>query len=79
MHDRIRGWLAGELPAATLEFGDAPGEFPNCFVDLTPPILAGRLWVIRALPQSELPLVFGRGHPRIHGVLPASLEIHPIA
>ena len=79
MHDRVRAWLAGELPAATLDSRDAPGEFPNRFVDLTPATLAGRLWVIRALPRRELPLVFGRGHPRIRGVLPASLEIHPIA
>jgi len=79
MHERIRAWLAGALPAATLESSDAPREFPNCFVDLTPPTLTGRLWVIRALPRRELPLVFGRGHPRIRGVLPASLEIHPIA
>jgi hypothetical protein len=79
MHDRIRAWLAGELPAATLEPCEAHCEFPNRFVDLTPATLAGRLWVIRALPGRELPLVFGRGHPRIRGVLPASLEIHPIA
>jgi hypothetical protein len=79
MHEHIRRWLAGRLVDRTPDLGRPAKAFPDRFVDLTPPALAGRTHVVRALPGDELPLVFGRGHPKVSGVLPAELAIHPIA
>jgi hypothetical protein len=78
MTDTIRDWLRGAHLGSVLT-GGSRMEFPNAFVDLTPSRLAGALFVARALPTSELDLVFGRGHPAIRGTLPTSLEVHPIA
>jgi hypothetical protein len=48
------------------------------FVDMTPRELSGRLAIAKALPEGELQLVFGEGHPDIEGRMPEELRIHPI-
>jgi hypothetical protein len=49
------------------------------FVDITPPELRTRIFVAKAVPRGELPLVFGRGHPNIASRLPETLAVHPIS
>jgi hypothetical protein len=44
---------------------------------LTPPWLKGAR-VAKALPDGELPLVFGRGSPIVAAELPEAMAIHPI-
>jgi hypothetical protein len=79
-HARIHDWLDGKhaLQPNRLNVFRAQGE--RIFVNLTPPELQGRLWVVKALPDGELPLVFGLGHPNVDacGMTPES-RIHPIA
>jgi hypothetical protein len=47
-------------------------------VDLTPPELASALFVAKALPEKEVPLVFGEGGPGVLQAIPRSLRVHPL-
>ncbi len=77
---QLRDWLHGdhEKFAGVLADG-APEQGATYFVDLTPDALRTKLVVVKALPASELPLTFGRGHPRLRCAPPEPLAIHPIA
>jgi hypothetical protein len=52
---------------------------PRLFADITPPDLRSKLFVAKAIPQDEWPLVFGSGHPWIEQELPEHVRVHPIA
>jgi hypothetical protein len=79
-HVQVRAWLRGEHQAFSGLVGDVNAEGPRRrFVDLTPHALRSKLVVVRALPSTELPLTFGRGHPVLRTPLPEALSIHPIA
>ncbi len=78
-HDRLRRWLAGEHAgywprSATLE--QRVPESARLFADVGRGRVPG-LWVMRAIPAGELPLVFGLGHPALPN-LPGELAVHPI-
>lgn len=78
-HAKLREWLCG---AATGRRSTAPRPRTlraRRFVDLTPEHLAGRCFVVKAMADSELPLVFGRKHPSLLGEPPPGREIHPLA
>ncbi len=64
-HQTLRDWLAGkhERFQGLLKKDHLPRKDPRLFADLTPPELAGRLAIAKALPRVEVPLTFGRGHP----------------
>ncbi len=77
MHAELRRFLqGGHAGLATLKGLPGGGAGPCRFVDLS---LARGPVVARALPRTELPLTFGRGHPFAHTGLPESLSVHPIA
>lgn len=82
MHERLRKWLAGEHARFQVSgFAQRALEVTRLsdrFVDLTPNKVRARLRIVRALPESELPLVFGRGHPDLDAI-PAPLAVHPLA
>jgi hypothetical protein len=79
-HDRIRRWLAGKnRTAEPIVPPLVPDQPDRLFAELTPPNLASRLFVAKALPQTELPLVFGFGHPGALRGIPDALQVHPIA
>lgn len=77
-HHRLRRWLCGEHATRAHRL-EPPARVAFGFVDLTPAALRGRLHVAKALPDGELPLTFGPGHPSVIGALPAELSVHPIA
>jgi hypothetical protein len=81
MQPRLRAWLDGEhtsmrCPSSAPPAGDRPA---NPCADLTPPQLADRVWVAKAIPWGELPLTFGRGNPDLLVEAPEPLRVHPIA
>jgi hypothetical protein len=78
--ERLLAWLRGDHAKFAGVLGDRPRE-PGVplFVDLTPDALRSQLVVAKALPANELPLTFGRGHPRLKCAFPEMLAIHPIA
>jgi hypothetical protein len=75
-HRSLRLWLSGEYADETSALFEVPSTRALRFANLTPEHLSGRLWVVKALPDTELPLVFGRIHPNVdpsrqrHGVHP---------
>jgi hypothetical protein len=79
-HDRIRRWLAGEHRLLVPDFAEStPAQrAERRFVDLTPLELRSKFFVAKALPDGEVPLVFGDGGPGALARLPAPLRIHPI-
>jgi hypothetical protein len=79
MHPRLRHWLAGEHARTPCKIAErtAAGRVLE-FADLTPDELRGKLFVVKALPRSELDLTFGSGHPAVIGPLPDSFRVHPI-
>jgi hypothetical protein len=79
--ERLHRWLAGEhreVGLAFIESGSALNR-ERQFVDMTPPELAPRLFVAKAVPDREISLVFGDGHPAVTGQMPEGLRIHPIS
>lgn len=75
---RIRRWLARGMPPAAGRPAPPPTTKEPRFADLTPPALAGRAAVARALDPARMPLVFGEGHPWVPRPAPGAL-VHPIA
>lgn len=75
-HESLARWLddGHPRPAGPLA---PPLRAPDGFVDLTPPGLAGRLRVARAIARDAVPLVFGLGPLGLH--LADGLRLHPIA
>jgi hypothetical protein len=80
VHERLRSWLGGgHLGRAMLTPPQSGASEAHCFVDLTPRHLEHTAFrVAKAMATYELPLVFGRGHPRID-VRDERLLVHPIA
>ena len=77
---QLRDWLRGDHAKFAGVLADGPPEQgATYFVDLTPEALQTKLVIVKALPASELPLTFGRGHPRLRRAPPEPLAIHPIA
>jgi hypothetical protein len=77
---RLERWLRGEHARESLHLH--PREIPHTgpkFADLTPPHLASRLYVLKALPETELPVVFGRGHPWVASSGFDDLGVHPVS
>jgi hypothetical protein len=79
-HARLRRWLAGDHCEWGREIihSSSARHRERRFVDLTPRELNSKLHVAKALPDGELPLVFGSGGPGVLQMLPDSLGIHPI-
>lgn len=86
-HAVLRGWLRGEHaryggllrhPEETTGFDEKGPSAEMYCADLTPPELAGRLWVAKAIHPHRMPLVFGHGHPWLLQV-PEPLSVHPLA
>jgi hypothetical protein len=77
MHARLRDWLSGShgLGAPLLAERGPVGAAPE-FVELG---VFPDLFVARAIPRSELPLVFGRGHPDAPRHAQEPFLVHPIA
>lgn len=73
-HRLLRRWLDGDHRRHRR--ARRPAEETVRFVDLTPPWLAGRAHVVKALCASAVPLTFGRSPVFAH--LPAELQVHPI-
>jgi hypothetical protein len=79
-HERLWRWLRGEHISYAGTVWRPRGErAASRFVDLTDPRLRRGLFVVKAIPQGELPLVFGRGHPELGERIPQELLVHPIA
>ena len=77
---QLRAWLRGAHGKFAGILLDAPpARGATYFVDLTPASLRSKLAIVKALPSGELPLTFGRGHPRLRRTPPDALAIHPIA
>ena len=75
---QLRKWLNG----GHTRFGTPPEANLNAattYVDLTPPSLEGKLFVVKAICPQRLPLTFG--HSRLHAParFPEELLIHPMA
>jgi hypothetical protein len=80
MHQRLRNWLSGEHARTPCTLSERTGVgHVSEFADLTPDVLRGKLFVVKALPRCELDLTFGAGHPAVTGSLPESFQVHPIA
>jgi hypothetical protein len=81
MHERVRMWLNGEHQdfSRWITSSGKPRDQEPLFVDITPPELSRRLFIAKAIPDGEIPLVFGRNHPDVGCALPEGLQIHPIA
>ncbi len=79
--DRVREWLQGGHQKFGVQLPSRPtgcrGE--RLFLDVTPEGIAPRLFVAKAIPQGEMRLAFGEGHPDIHEELPEPLWVHPVA
>jgi hypothetical protein len=80
-HAILRDWLSGghQVFRGLLKRTDEPREGTRLFADLTPAELTGRVAIAKAIPHSELPLTFGRGHPCLASGPPKRLEVHPVA
>lgn len=78
-HGRIRDWLGGEHARYRGLLVPRCAASRVRYVDLTPARLAGRLFVVKALPASHVPLAFGLGHPQLCGPVPVEIAVHPIA
>ena len=76
-HARLRAWLGGEHQRFRVSLRPRRARRRARFVDLTPPWLKGAR-VAKALPDGELPLVFGRGSPVVAAELPEAMAVHPI-
>lgn len=79
-HARVRTWLQGahrQYSGVLSCKVDSKGT--RRFADLTPAVLRSKMFVVKALPLREVPLTFGRGHPRFSIAPPECLAIHPIA
>jgi ribosomal protein S12 methylthiotransferase accessory factor YcaO len=79
MHSVLHAWLSGDHAREPVLLSRPPSQRGHRFVDLTPRELSTRVAVVRALPSSELPLVFGKGHPALAGEIVPRFAIHPIA
>jgi hypothetical protein len=77
-HSRLRRWLAGDHERVGPNLGPTGSAYGRLFADITPVHLSPALFVAKAMPDSELPLVFGLGHPSLPA-LPERLRVHPIA
>jgi hypothetical protein len=81
-HHSLHMWLGGgNRSTGGRLFCDRPiiACHDRTYADITPPHLSGRLFVAKAIPSGELPLVFGNGHPHMLGDVPDALRVHPIA
>jgi len=79
-HPALRAWLRGEHRAVVTKVRrQNTASSPRLFADITPPELLSKLFVAKAIPEDEWPLVFGSGHPWIDGDLPEHVRVHPIA
>jgi hypothetical protein len=76
-HGRLRHWLDGGNVGLRCS-GEPASDQIRPFVDLTPRDLASKVFVAKAMPLDELPLVFGECHPKL-GQVPDHLRIHPIS
>jgi len=77
-HSRLRRWLAGDHKRADPNLRTTWVACGRLFADITPVQLRPALFVAKAMPNGELPLVFGVGHPSLPD-LPEQLCVHPIA
>jgi len=77
-HSRLRRWLAGDHERGGPSLGTTRIAYRRLFADITPARLSPALFVAKAIPIEELPLVFGLGHPCFLA-LPERLRVHPIA
>lgn len=75
-HQGIRAWLVNGHTRFRPATPRPVLRAPDGFVDLTPPWLAGRACVARALARDAVPLVFGVGP--LSAELPSELRMHPI-
>jgi hypothetical protein len=75
-HALLRAWLRGDHAEGALSSGKS-NRNPR-FIDLTPEHLLSRLRVVKAVPDGELRLAFGRGHPDLAPTL-QRYGVHPIA
>lgn|GEM_PF-1007628 len=79
-HPALRRWLCGEHVRSRVELRAQRDFIPHTvrrFADIGDQGVQG-MWVVRAIPQGELALVFGEGHPAIVSSLPRALAVHPI-
>ena len=78
---RLRDWLRGDHQRYIEPQGAKAGLLPRTifFVDLTPPHLCGKLFVVKAVSQAYLPLTFGYCQVGAMAGLPRELLIHPVA
>jgi hypothetical protein len=76
-HGLLRAWLSGQHDEGAPSATRVPTR-KSGFANLTPEHLRGQIWVVKALPVSELPLAFGRRHPGIAARLQRR-GVHPIA
>lgn len=60
-HHFLRAWLAGEHELPAPQF--APKKTGTYFADLTAPTFRGTFAVAKAMDPTDVPLVFGQGHP----------------
>ncbi|MDF2695993.1 MAG: hypothetical protein K0S65_4376, partial [Labilithrix sp.] len=76
-HRVLRAWLAGEHAAyAPRRRTTSPCTDPVRFIDLTPPWLAGKARVAKAVSAGAVP--FGFGELPSTRCLPLALRLHPI-
>lgn len=78
-HPKLRNWLDGGHKLGLLRWSFPTSDAKIRFVDLTPSALKGRIFVVRAICDQALPLVFAEGHPWCDAVLPEFMRVHPIA
>lgn len=76
-HARLRAWLRGEHDQGAARPDTTDGRRTR-FIDFTPEHLLSRVWVVKAQPENELRLTFGRGHPDLAAGL-QRYGVHPIA
>lgn len=71
----MRNWLEEGHPN---QLGAYPKLSTNniCFVDITPLELEGKARIIKAISETALPLITGRGHPEIDE-MPSYMLTHP--
>jgi hypothetical protein len=77
---KLERWLQGEhARKSSMLHPQGIRSGARRFADLTPAHLASRLSVLKALPETELPVVFGRGHPWVASSGLGDLEVHPVS
>jgi hypothetical protein len=79
-HPALRRWLHGEHLGSQVELRAqraSSSQGVRLFADIGQERAPGT-WVVRAIPQGELALVFGEGHPAIVSSLSPALAVHPI-